>query len=291
MIDKLMKLDSMPKSGEDVFCSEAGIVVGGCAYNVASTLRNMGCEHDLCVPVGKGPYADIISAELEKCGYDVLIRDDSKDNGYCMDFVEESGERTFITIQGIEGDFKKEWFDSFDLDQYDKIYVSGYEVCDAGGEVVADWLSELPGKQIYFAPGPVICKIDTKIMDKLFSMNPILHVNEKEAMDYSGKDNVDDAVRALYDHTKNLVVVTLGADGTAYFDGQNIYTVSSVSTTVTDTIGAGDSHIGAIIGGLSKGWDIDTSIRYANRVAANIVSVQGPVMTKEEFDKNMEEKS
>ena len=46
MIDMLMKLDRLPKSGEDVLCSEAGIVVGGCAYNVASTLRNMGCALD-----------------------------------------------------------------------------------------------------------------------------------------------------------------------------------------------------------------------------------------------------
>lgn len=40
MFEMLMKLEALPKTGEDVLCSESGIIIGGCAYNVASTLRN-----------------------------------------------------------------------------------------------------------------------------------------------------------------------------------------------------------------------------------------------------------
>lgn len=289
MAEMLMKLERLPKSGEDVPCTETEMVIGGCAYNAASTLRNMGCEHDLCVPVGKGPYADIISSELKKYGYDILIKDESKDNGYCLDLVEADGERTFITSQGIEGDFRRKWFDSLDMKQYDKIYVAGYQLCSEGGRETVEWLSEQVDKQIFFAPGPVICSIDPQVMNQIFSTHPVLHLNEKEAMDYSGEADIQKAVKALYDRTGNLVIVTLGSDGTAYYDGKEIYTIPSVKAAVVDTIGAGDSHIGAIIGSLSKGHDIEASIRFANRVAANIVSVQGPVMTKEEFDKKMGE--
>lgn len=289
MAEMLMKIDRLPKSGEDIPCSETKMIIGGCAYNAASTLRNMGCAHDLCVPVGKGPYADLISAELKKCGYDILVKDESKDNGYCLDLVESDGERTFITAQGIEGDFKREWFDSLDMEQYGGIYLAGYQVCGGGGRETVEWLSEHADKQIFFAPGPVICNIDPKVMEQIFSTHPILHLNEKEALDYSEAAGIDEAIRILYSRTANLVIVTLGAEGTAYYDGKDIHTVPSVKTTVTDTIGAGDSHIGAVIGGLSKGHDIETSIRYANRVAANIVSVQGPVMTKELFDEKMGE--
>ena len=134
MIDMLMKIEALPKSGEDVLCSESGIVIGGCAYNAANTLRNLESAADLCVPVGKGPYADMIRSELERCGYDILIQDDSQDNGYCLDLVEATGERTFITAQGIEGAFQKKWLDSLDMDQYDSIYVAGYQVCGQGGQ-------------------------------------------------------------------------------------------------------------------------------------------------------------
>ena len=47
--------------------------------------------------------------------------------------------------------------------------------------------------------------------------------------------------------------------------------------------------MGAVIGGLSMGLGTEESIRLANRVAAAVVSVQGPVMNKEMFDKKMEE--
>ena len=47
---------------------------------------------------------------------------------------------------------------------------------------------------------------------------------------------------------------------------------------VIDTIGAGDSHIGAIIASLSKGLSLHESIEVANLVASSIVQVEGPVM-------------
>ena len=173
MIDMLMKIEALPKSGEDVLCSESGIVIGGCAYNAANTLRNLESAADLCVPVGKGPYADMIRSELEQCGYDILIQDDSQDNGYCLDLVEATGERTFITAQGIEGAFQKKWLDSLDMDQYDSIYVAGYQVCGQGGQAIGQWLCGHGDKQIFFAPGPVICSIDAAVMEQIFSVHPI----------------------------------------------------------------------------------------------------------------------
>ena len=289
MIDMLMKIDVLPKSGEDMMCSEAGIVIGGCAYNAASTLRNLGCGHDLCVPVGKGPYADMIRSELEKCGYDILIQDDSQDNGYCLDLVEATGERTFITAQGIEGEFQKKWLDSLDMASYDSIYVAGYQTCGQGGHAISQWLCRHADKQIFFAPGPVICSLDPAVMEQIFSVHPILHLNEKEAMDYTQAETISDAVRELYGRTGSLVIVTLGEKGTVYYEGGELRTVPSVKTTVADTIGAGDSHIGAVIGGWKKGLGREESIRLANRVAAAIVSVQGPVMNRETFEKKMEE--
>ena len=45
IVDLMMKVERLPKSGEDIPCKETKTVVGGCAYNVANTLRNLKCEH------------------------------------------------------------------------------------------------------------------------------------------------------------------------------------------------------------------------------------------------------
>ena len=289
IVDMVMQVDRIPKSGEDVIGKDTKVMVGGCAYNVASTMHNLDCDHDLCVPVGNGMYASIVRKKLLENGYPILIQDDTDDNGFCLCLVEKNGERTFITVQGVEGNFKTSWFDTLDMNDYDKIYLAGYQVCDHNGSVVAQWMRTLENKTIYFAPGPVICDIDPETMTQLMKLNPILHLNEKELFDFTKETDLDTALHTLYRKNHNLIIVTLGSRGAAYYDGTHITTIPSVPVSVVDTIGAGDSHIGAIISGISKGLSIQDSIKTANKVSACIVGIQGAVITKEDFNKRMEE--
>lgn len=287
MIDMLMLIDRIPESGEDVLCKENKVMVGGCAYNVASTLRNLECEHDLCVPVGTGPYANIVREELSKKKYPVMFEDFEQDNGYCLCLVESDGERTFITAQGAETEFKEEWFDRLDMDLYDKVYVAGYQVCGKSGRTIVNWLKGLKKQTVYFAPGPVICEIDKGLMKEILSLHPILHINEKELLDFTGEASVAEGLSNLYMQSENLVIVTTGKKGVAYFDGQQMEEVPGRNANVTDTIGAGDSHVAAVMAGMTMGKNLRDSMILANEVAANIVEIQGPVMDKEEFEKRM----
>ena len=288
IIDIIMKIKRLPKSGEDILCSETVSTVGGCAYNVAGTLRGFDVDHDLFVPVGRGMYGDMIAGDLEKLGYRILIREEESDNGYCLCLVEEDGERTFITVKGAEGRFRPSWFEQLSQDAYDSIYVAGYQVCGASGRVISDWMAgakdRMKEKRVFFAPGPVITDIDQAVMERILSVGPILHLNEKEAFDYAKQPSVADCLKYLYGLNHNLVVVTMGASGTMYYDGSVMRQVPAYKTQVKDTIGAGDSHVAAMIAGYSKGLDTEQCVRLANRVASAIVSIQGPVMTGEMFE-------
>ena len=288
IIDIIMKIKRLPKSGEDILCSETVSAVGGCAYNVAGTLRGFGVDHDLFVPVGRGMYGDMIAGDLEKLGYQILIREEESDNGYCLCLVEEDGERTFITVKGAEGRFRHSWFEQLSQDAYDSIYVAGYQVCGTSGGGISDWMAgakdRMKEKRVFFAPGPVITDIDQAVMERILSVGPILHLNEKEAFDYAKQPSVEDCLKYLYGLNHNLVVVTMGASGTMYYDGSVMRQVPAYKTQVKDTIGAGDSHVAAMIAGYSKGLDTEQCVRLANRVASAIVSIQGPVMTGEMFE-------
>ena len=102
IVDIIMKIPRLPKSGEDILCTER-------------ILRSFNVKHDLFVPVGCGIYADIIRRELNEDGYEILINDLEMDNGYCLCLVEENGERSFITVNGIEANHKKEWFHNLNM--------------------------------------------------------------------------------------------------------------------------------------------------------------------------------
>lgn len=289
IIDMILQVEHVPASGEDVLGQDLRTMVGGCAYNVAATLRNLSCEHDLCVPVGEGAHADIIKKELQKREYPILIHDKEKDNGFCFCLVEKSGERTFITAQGIEGEFRKEWIENIDMSGYKNVYLAGYQACGENGKVMVEWLAGLKGIDIYFAPGPVICDIERDTMKQILAVHPILHLNEKELLDYTGEDTVKQGLEALYRMTQNRIIVTLGSKGAICWDGQNLVQAPAMKAQVIDTIGAGDSHIGAVLACISQGKSMEESLNVANRVAAAVVGVQGAVISKEEFEKKMEE--
>lgn len=112
-------------------------------------------------------------------------------------------------------------------------------------------------------------------MERILSVGPILHLNEKEAFDYAKQTSVEDCLRYLYGLNHNLVVVTMGASGTMYYDGSVMRQVPAYKTQVKDTIGAGDSHVAAMIAGYSKGLDTEQCVRLANRVPRQSLASRG----------------
>ena len=60
MLDIVMEIDRIPKSGTDVYAKGQSMMVGGCAYNVADILKHFGVNYTLFAPIGTGMYADFI---------------------------------------------------------------------------------------------------------------------------------------------------------------------------------------------------------------------------------------
>ncbi len=276
VIDVIINIDKLPKPGEDIPGFQQGQTVGGCAYNVSKILDYLKIEHDLCVPVGKGIYADIIQQELRSRGHKVLIEDSREDNGYSLSMVEKTGERTFITIDGIETKWLPEWFSHMDATQYDYIYASGYGFQDANssGDVIMGFLQgKRPDCQLILDPGPRL--IGNRFKDKLMKMNTILELNEDEAKGITDEPDISQAIKKLYRLTEKPVIVTMGRKGTLYYTAEQSELVPSQPVHAIDTIGAGDSHTAAFLGGLAAGYELREACVLANHIAAKVVQHSG----------------
>ena len=59
-VDVIVNVDQLPKTGDDIVCKKQILTVGGCAYNVATVLRNFNIDHTLIFPVGNGVYLSLI---------------------------------------------------------------------------------------------------------------------------------------------------------------------------------------------------------------------------------------
>ena len=279
--DVILNLDHLPTRQEDVHPEKQSTRIGGCAFNATHALSHLGIPYTFLSPLGTGVYGDFIRKEIVKHGVvsDIFVEEE---NGSCLCFVEKDGERTFMSMHGAEYTFQKSWLDALNLSEYEYGYVCGLEIEDRNGQELIDAIIETDIKFLY-APGPRIMHIPVDRMNQLLNHGVMLHLSDREAMLYTGKDNVEEAAEKLYHQTHNLVVVTCGEKG-CYIKNEDSFWTESEPVEVADTIGAGDSHCGAFLAALAKGHDLKSCAALANKVAGKVVSIPYNVLNDEEYN-------
>lgn len=275
-VDMIVKVAELPKSGMDVSGRFQETVVGGCSFNVADVFYKLGLEFESFMPIGRGEISNVVRREFTARGYPIQQVDSDEDNGWCLSLVEEGGERTFISMFGVEQSIKHEWLAEHASGTYDYAYVSGYQLEGASGESIIRYLTERKGVKIFFDPGPRIREIGFDRLGEILALSPILKVNIAEARELSGLDDPVEAARMLARRTGEDVVLTCGAVGSYVVepDGGLIHH-EGFSISVADTIGSGDSHAGGYLAGLSCGLSKREALVLANAVAAVVTSRVG----------------
>lgn len=303
-VDVILRLDHLPTTGEDMHPVQR-FAMGGCAFNVAQVPKAYDVDLRFVTPIGDhGVFSDFVRAHLDNAGFRGPITVPDSENGCCYCLVERSGERTFLSVHGVEYSFHAEYMDAFAGERFDYTYICGLEVEETtGGELVA-WLEAHPdiAGTVVYAPGPRGIEVDADRTERILAMHPVLHLNEQEAQALAGMDdseatalvemdNREDpvlagmsgseepvlaAAQALHAKTQNMVIVTCGADGVLWISADgSAHSAPSVPSTVVDTIGAGDSHCGAVLTGLTLGWSEDDTMRFANQIASEVVAQEG----------------
>lgn len=292
-VDVVLNVDNVPKPGEDESVYEQTMIVGGCAYNAATIMRQFGLAHTLCSPVGTGIYGDFIRRHFENMKIAPFVQNPDMPNGCCYCIVEPNGRRTFLCQHGAEYKFSKEWFKNIDFSAVDGIYFCGLEIEDSDGEKIVCFLEELKSQpqnqniNLFFAPGPRICSINKSLLQRIFALNPILHLNDDEALSFTSTKSVESAAIALFDRTNNSVIITCGKLGAYTYDaaiktGKMIATVPNAK--VADTTGAGDSHCGTVIASLKQGFSLFEAVRRGNIIASVVVGQKGATISQQLFD-------
>ena len=282
-VDVILRLDHLPTTGEDMHPVQR-FAMGGCAFNVAQVPKAYDVDLRFVTPIGDhGVFSDFVRAHLSNAGFRGPITVPDSENGCCYCLVERSGERTFLSVHGVEYSFHAEYMDAFAGERFDYTYICGLEVEEkTGGELVA-WLEAHPdiAGTVVYAPGPRGIEVDPTRTARILALHPILHLNEQEAQALAGRADTDadpvlSAAQTLHAKTGNMVIVTRGADGVLWISADgSVHTAPSVPATVVDTIGAGDSHCGAVLTGLTLGWTEEDTMRFANQVASEVVAQEG----------------
>jgi len=283
VVDVIVNIPHLPVTGEDIHISKQSRSLGGCAYLTSDILRHFSAPYSLCTAVGGGIYGNYVLEKLKARGVKIYVRRPDEENGCCYCMVEEGGERTFIVDHGIEYTFYESYLEKIHTESIDSVYICGLEIEEYTGMNIIEYLKKHPEYQIYFSPSPRIMKIDSNRIEEVLKLHPIMHLNEKEILEFTGANSIENGARALNAKTQRPVIVTLGDKGSYCFDGNKDLYAPPVKTTVTDTIGAGDSHMGAVIAARRFGLGFAEAIEAANYISAAVVAKEGGLLDDKDF--------
>lgn len=284
-VDVVIRIDHLPRTEENLHPDSQRFMIGGCAYNVANILGRAGANMTFVTPVGlRGVFGGFVKKELDRLGFADYVELPEEENGCCYCFVEKSGERTFMSIHGAEYTFDSAWMEPYQGKKFDFGYVCGLEIEERTGEKLVSYLEGAPIGTLFYAPGPRGAGIKKELTDRIFALHPVLHLNVGEAKALSGETETEKALAALYARTGNTVIATDGAAGVHYYDETGMHTVAGErAEKVVDTIGAGDSHIGATLLGLCRGMELSQALALANKVSCAVVQTSGATLSEEDL--------
>ena len=126
IVDVTMKVNSVPKPGEDIFANSYSMSAGA-SYNMLFAASQMGAKAQWAGVLGEGYFANIISKALNEAHISHIgTKNSMLDSGFCIALTDKSAERTFISTKGAETSGDEHAFDLVNPNPQDVVYISGY---------------------------------------------------------------------------------------------------------------------------------------------------------------------
>lgn len=283
-IDYTYTVDHFVRGGETMSSEDMAVFSGGKGLNQSIALSKSGARvwHAGAIGTGDGDFlikqlqeagvnTSLISVLKGKTGHAIIQK--AKDGGNCI--LLYGGANQQITKTMI--DRALEHFEAGDyLALQNEVSEIGYIMEKAHEK----------GMKIVLNPSPMDEKIGT------YPLNYVNYflLNEIEAGDICGEQGEGEALlhklSAKFPHSN--IVLTLGGDGSLYWDGSRIYSQGIYPVKVVDTTAAGDTFTGYFIGGLVQGMNAENALDWAAKAAAMAVSRPGAapsIPSKEEVDR------
>ena len=275
-MDMVVKVPYMPAAGETILAGNMELVPGGKGANQAYAAGRLGARVTMFGAVGSDSYADIEKNSLAAAGVDtsrLLVRE-GKSTGLAWITVNAAGDNSIVVIPGANATVtEQDIADNEALLRDCDILLCQLEIPLKTVVYAAKRAKEL-GKTVVLDPAPV----PQEFPEELFSYIDIIKPNETEASQLLGAsvNGYEDASDKLRTKGVKNVLITLGPKG-AYInsetEGKHLMPVRQVP--VVDTTSAGDSFTAALAVRLAAGSSLVQAVRYANEVAAIVVTRKG----------------
>jgi len=279
-IDRRYTVDHFVMPGETLSSQSLGTFSGGKGLNQAIACKKAGSDVYMAGKVG--PDGAFLLGELKDA--DVVTKhvyiDETEFSGHAIIQVDKNGQNCIILYGGTNRTITHEEVDEVlaDFEAGDIILLQN--------EINAmDYIidcAHAKGMLVALNPSPM----DDELLKCDLSKVTYFIMNEIEAAAIAGDENPDKAIDVLHEkYPESKIVITLGGDGSMYFDGKETYRHGIYNVKAVDTTAAGDTFTGYFLNGLLEGLQPLEIMSMAAKASAIAVSRPGAadsIPTKEE---------
>jgi sugar/nucleoside kinase (ribokinase family) len=278
LVDLTVRVPALPARGGDVLGADGGHAAGG-GINALATAARLGLRAAYAGRHGTGPSGDAVRRDLAREGITVLRPPEpGADTGTCLVLLEPDGERTFVTVPGVEAVQDRDALAGVGLLPGDALYASGYDLAYPGsGPALSSWLAALPrradgGPWLLLDPGPLAAQIPREALAAVLRRADAVSLSAAEQAPLGGGE---EPVPGLPPDA--VVVLRRGADGaTVTAPGLTLDVPGRPAPgPVVDSNGAGDVHTGALVAALARGLGWPGALAVAAAAAAWSVTRRG----------------
>lgn len=268
-IDFVYSVDTMVNPGETISAKSVEKFPGGKGLNQSIACARAG------VPVFHaghiGGDGEFLREIMKISGVDTrYLKTIDNLTGHAIIQVTPNGENSIIVYGGANEEITKEYVDEILLNFSENDFI-----------VLQNEISEIPyiiekaseiGMKIVLNPSPFNERIKFIDFDKL----SYLILNEHEAESLSGKIEKDDFVKWCRKNYPNLtVILTLGKQGSIYFDKDVEISQDAYKVIAVDTTAAGDTFTGFFFASICKGETPQNALKIASMASAISVTKKG----------------
>ncbi|MBI6555835.1 ribokinase [Pseudomonas sp. LY-1] len=276
-MDLVTRASRLPRAGETLIGQSFSTVPGGKGANQAVASARLGAEVAMIGCVGSDAYGVQLRDALLVEGIDcqAVSRVDGS-SGVALIVVDDSSQNAIVIVAGSNGELTPASLLAADV----VLQAADVIVCqlEVPLETVGYALKrgrEL-GKTVILNPAPASGPLPAQWYASIDYLIP----NESEATALSGVtvDSLDSAKLAAAQLIKAgaaKVIITLGAQGALFSDGNRVEHLAAPNVKAVDTTAAGDTFVGGFAAALAHGKSEAEAIRFGQVAAALSVTRAG----------------
>ena len=261
------------------------MVAGGSASNTITTISQLGGKTDFIGKIGNDEVGNFYREDMIKNGVKpILLTSSTQMSGCSVVLITPDGERTFATYLGAAADMHADDIRKEAFLGYDIFHIEGYLVQDNELIEKAMRLAKEAGCMVSLdlASYNVVNENQRFLKDLINKYVDIVFANEDESFAYTHL-NPEESVAKIAQQC-DIAVVKVGKRGSYVQQSNERYHIGAITTSCTDSTGAGDLYAGGFLHALSDGFDIRRCGEIGTIAAGRIVEVVGTKLSEDTWD-------